>query len=533
VAKNTKSSRSSTKPSICFSIAGPPGVGKSKLGRTLHDLHGLNWADLDECVERRSGRTVPEIIGQDGESAFRQQETEALENLDANINVLSLGGGSLTQAQTRKAARERGLVFGLGAPLETIRSRLQQSPIDRPLLRPKDSEDDPLAALIEKRQSSYAAVDIVLDCESTASQVADTLLHRARETSIIRAQVGEKHSRVLVGANLASAVCGAVLNLAPTRPVIVISDAGLPESKRSEILDPIRALLPLHEILGPGGEQVKSWEYMGRALNEALINGAGRQSVVIGLGGGATCDLAGLIAALLGRGAPLVMVPSTVVSQVDASVGGKTAVNMASGRNLVGSFYPAHDVIVDVDLLESLDEAEYRSGLAEVLKMGVITDPDLFEQVCRQPKLSPHTVARAIQHKASIVARDPFESGERKKLNLGHTLAHALESASQFKLRHGDAVAMGLAAIARLSTHRGWSDKNTCTAILEGLSKAKLPTFAPESLLSQCGRYLGQDKKSDSKFVDLIIVRKLGETEVMRLELQQIIPDLIRFGGQE
>ena len=519
--------------STFFSITGPPGVGKSSLAEHLRTAHGLNSADLDDCIEARCGRSVPDILKSDGESEFRRHEAETLESIDEEINVLALGGGSLSNDRTRSSARNRGLVFGLTAPIETIRSRLEQSGIERPLLNTSDKENDTLATLIKTRKQSYAAVDIVIDAQVSTEKVAQQMLRCAEDISMITAQVGNKYSRVLVGSKLATTVRGAVLNLKPTRPVIVISDAGIPEHKRAEILDPIRALLPLHEIIGKGGEQVKSWDYMGRALEEALEHGAGRQSVVIGLGGGASCDLAGMIAALLGRGAPLIMVPSTVVSQVDASVGGKTAVNMANGRNLVGSFYPAHDVIVDVDLLDSLDEAEYRSGLAEVLKMGVIADPELFDHVIAEPKLSAKAIARSIELKAQIVADDPFESGKRKILNLGHTLAHALESASQFTLRHGDAVAMGMAAIARLSAHHSWCDKSTSTAITEGLSALNLPIFAPEALLNECAAYVGRDKKSDAKFVDLIIVRKLGETEVMRLELEQIIPDLVRFGGQK
>ena len=516
---------------IC--LTGPPGVGKSTVSHACSTQFDLDSTDLDDEIEAYAQKSIPEIIGQEGEKAFRNYESKVLKTIPSETNIISLGGGSLTNAQTRNAARKRGLVFGLSAETQTIRKRLNQSDIERPLLRPDENGQDQLEPLLEARKESYAAVDFIFDAEDDTKDIAKRIIEKAEDTWIVHAHVGQKESRVIVGRDLAQAVRGALLNLEPTRTVVVVSDAGVPQKNRDAILEPIRAITEVHEIVGGGGEAVKSWDFLGKALNEAIQAGAGRQSVVIGLGGGATCDLAGLLAALLGRGAGLIMVPSTVVSQVDASVGGKTAVNMAHGRNLVGSFYPASDVIVDIELLESLDEAEYKSGLAEVLKMGIIRDPELFDSVVRDPKLTPKLIAKAIAHKAQIVAEDPFEKGQRKLLNLGHTLAHALESASNFQLRHGDAVAIGTAAIARLCADRNWLEENQKRKIIKGLSCSGLPIYAPQELIQTCAQYVGQDKKSDRKYVDLIIVRKLGETEVMRVELENIVNDLVRFGGIE
>ncbi|MEE2901112.1 MAG: bifunctional shikimate kinase/3-dehydroquinate synthase [Myxococcota bacterium] len=510
-----------------MSVSGPPGVGKSTLGKYLAENHGLNSQDLDQLVESHAGRKIEEIFQHDGEQVFRKFEADTLESLDASTDVLTLGGGALTTTITRRAARKRGLVMGLEAPIETIRQRLETSNSERPLLADSDS----LGALLSERKDSYASVDIALDAVEPMDRIAQRVIDAATNTHMVHARVGDRESRVLIGRNIPLAVRGAVLHGQPKRTIAAVTDANVPRDFIDQILEPIREHLEIHEIITPGGEETKSWSFLGDALESAIEAGCGRQSTVVSIGGGATCDFGGLLAALLGRGAGLVMVPTTVVSQVDASVGGKTAVNMSQGRNLVGAFYPATDVIVDTDALESLPKEEYISGLAEVMKIGIISDPDLFEAVRKNPTLSPTIVAKAIAHKAAIVASDPFENGDRKLLNLGHTLGHALESASKFQMKHGDAVALGTAAIARLSAAKGWTSEAVRDQILSGLSEVGLPIEAPKQLLNDCKQFIGQDKKSDRQHVDLIIVRKLGKTAVMRLQLNSIVDELIHFGG--
>jgi 3-dehydroquinate synthase len=217
----------------------------------------------------------------------------------------------------------------------------------------------------------------------------------------------------------------------------------------------------------PGGESVKTWTSVGALLERAIEGGCGRQSAVVGLGGGATCDAAALTASLLGRGAPVVLVPSTLLAQVDASVGGKTAANVG-GRNTVGTFHAASDVVIDVALTRSQDERAVRSGLAEMLKVGIIADPILFDTVIRDRRADRATVLASVLRKAEIVAQDPSEHGLRKVLNLGHTLGHALEAASDFQMLHGEAVAIGIAAMARFSAERGWLGEGEKARIVHG-----------------------------------------------------------------
>jgi 3-dehydroquinate synthetase len=211
-------------------------------------------------------------------------------------------------------------------------------------------------------------------------------------------------------------------------------------------------------------------------------------------------------------------------------------VNLHSGRNLAGTFHPARDVLADVDLLASLPHEEYISGLAEMLKIGIIGDPALFDAASAaggsgSSGVNATHIARSIGLKSAVVREDPHETGRRKVLNLGHTLGHALESASGYTMRHGEAVAIGIAAIARLSAERGWASQEEARRIVAGLERVGLPTTAEAPLLERCAPAMGRDKKSDGARVDLIRIHKVGEVSVIGISLDEVGADLVRSGG--
>ena len=227
------------------SVSGPPGVGKSTLGKYLAENHGLNSQDLDQLVESHAGRTIEEIFQHDGEQVFRKFEADTLENLDASTDVLTLGGGALTTTITRRAARKRGLVMGLEAPFETIQKRLEASDNERPLIANSNS----LAALLSARKDSYASVDIALDAVEPMDRLAERVIEAATNTHMVHARVGDRESRVLIGKNIPLAVRGAVLHGQPKRTIAAITDANVPRAFIDQILKPIQEHLEVHEII--------------------------------------------------------------------------------------------------------------------------------------------------------------------------------------------------------------------------------------------------------------------------------------------
>lgn len=512
-------------PQACV-LAGPPGVGKTSVAPLAAARLGLPWADLDEVITQREGRSPARLITEEGEASFRQAELRALTEGIRHDGVLALGGGTLTSPAARQAVRRMGPIVGLEAPQDVLQSRLRlKDAPERPLLR------QGLQGLLQARRLSGLSVDLRLAATGSTQDVANDVADRTLQVRHIEATVGDTVSRVLVGRGLQHAPAGALAHLEPQRPVLAIMDCGISAEARARFLAPVQDLLPTHVVEVPGGEAVKTWAFAGRVLEEALAAGCGRQSVVLGMGGGATCDLAAFVAHLLGRGTPLVLVPSTLLSQVDASVGGKCALNMAAGRNLVGAFHAATDVIIDVGLLEGLDEAEYRSGLAELLKIAVIGDDDLFERLVRKGRADADMIARAVTLKAEIVQRDPYDLGERRTLNLGHTLGHALETASDHRLRHGEAVAIGMAAAARYSAAAGWASTQEAARIVAGLEALGLKTYADPHLLDRAAELIGTDKKGAAGDVALICIHGVADVRVRTLPLIEASQCLVRHGG--
>ena len=506
-------------------VSGPPGAGKSTVARATARRLGGAALDLDELLEEKLGTTVGTFIRERGEAAFRDAEAAMLRSCDADAPVLALGGGTLVSKDGCLAARRLGPIFGLQLESAALDERLRGDETDRPLLAPTTQ-------LLRDRRETYASVDRRVAGDRPPDDIAAELVDSIRGLRLVLAQVGEHETRVLVGRELATAIRGAVAAQRPTRPVVVVADAGVPLATRTRVIEAIASLYPVVTLEVPGGEPTKSWSSLERAIEDAIAGGAGRQSVVVGIGGGATTDLAGLVAHLLGRGAPLVLVPTTVLAQVDAAVGGKCAINTSSGRNLVGAFHPATDVLVDLDLLESLDAQQTRCGVAEMLKIAIIADGALFDRLAAHGGPDLDAVARCVALKAAIVARDPFEGGERKHLNLGHTLAHALESASDHTLPHGEAVAIGICAAARYSHAQGHASEAVVQRIVQGVERTGLPTFAPDDLLARAVPYFGRDKKSGSTHIDFIAVQGLEKVRTLALPLDQVRRELIRYGGR-
>ncbi len=264
----------------------------------------------------------------------------------------------------------------------------------------------------------------------------------------------------------------------------------------------------------PDGESFKTLATVSDLYDELIAHGLDRNSAVVALGGGVVGDMAGFVAATYLRGVPLVQVPTTLLSMIDSSLGGKVAVDHPRGKNLIGAFYPPRLVVTDPDSLGTLPAAERRAGLAEVIKHGIISAPELFARLEAAGDVVDDqldwVVERAIAVKIEIIQEDPFEKGRRAVLNLGHTYGHAFEAISGFRLRHGEAVGIGLVAAARTSVALGLCPATVEARIVALLQKFRIPTrfggFPPEAIRAA----MNADKKRQSNRLRFILPQDIG-----------------------
>ncbi len=348
------------------------------------------------------------------------------------------------------------------------------------------------------------------------------------DPTIVRVELDTRSYDIVIGDNLLSGIAGRLKQIGVRDRVFVLSDetvwrlhggaleAGL-------LAGGIRA----HVIQVPSGEQAKSWTQLGAVLGQLLDEGAARDDTLLAFGGGVVGDLAGLAAALMKRGMALVQVPTTVLAQVDSSVGGKTAVNTAHGKNLIGAFYQPKLVLADTALLQTLPARECRAGYAEIIKYGFINDPEFLDWLSvngsavlqQTPAALAYAVAVSCRAKAQIVAQDEREGGVRALLNFGHTFGHTLEAATGYgdRLLHGEAVATGMALALRYSARLGLislqdAEKGCQMIAASGLQSNIADLPCGPYVAGDLAKAMTQDKKARQQKVPLILAKGLGQS---------------------
>ena len=374
------------------------GAGKSTAARAVGGI------DADDLIEAGAGKSIPAIFREDGEAVFRAHEERAI--------VLALGGGAVTSAKVRDALGD-ALTIWLDVDVDTCWERVRGS--DRPLAQ----DEAEFRRLFEERRTVYAeTADVV------AKDVDDVVL-------------------AVAGVHVERGSLRRLGELVPgDGPAALVSDAhvaGIHGMDAQLALGP--RLAETHEL--PAGEEAKTLTALDRLWQELRLD---RRGTIVALGGGTTTDAAGYAASAYLRGIAWVPVPSSLVGQVDAAIGGKTAIDLPQGKNLVGAFHWPARVVVDPALLETLPEPQRREGMSEVVKTGLLAGEALWDLS------DDDLVRRCAAFKSAVCLRDPHDHGERKMLNLGHTFAHALEAAAGYEgVTHGRAVALGLLAALRLS----------------------------------------------------------------------------------
>jgi len=308
------------------------------------------------------------------------------------------------------------------------------------------------------------------------------------------------------------------------RQVLVVSNETVAPLYLPRLRAALQHDLRLTEVILPDGEQYKTLATLEQIFDAALAEGHDRGTTVVALGGGVVGDMAGFAAACYQRGVDFLQIPTTLLAQVDSSVGGKTAVNHPLGKNMIGAFYQPRAVFIDTQVLESLPPREYAAGLAEVVKYGLLCDRDFYAWLEheREPLLQrdPAVLAQAIERscaaKARIVAADEREGGQRALLNLGHTFAHAIEAGQGYgKWLHGEAVAAGMVLAARLSAQRGWISSSEVEGLVDWLQAMGLPVEPPAMPLNTWLGHMARDKKVIDGKLRLILLRGIGEAVIV------------------
>jgi len=505
-------------------LYGPSGSGKSTVGKLLAQSLDLPFLDLDTEIENVSGQTISNFIVDQGEEAFRDIETNILkESIIGAEKVIALGGGALLRDENRTLAQTHGQVIFLKAALSTLSTRLAQDTNQRPLLTGELKTS--LKSLLKDRQAHYTSFPLCVDSSQSPDQVAWNIQRR----------LGRYHLRkmglsydVLVQAGSLDTL-GEILKAQRIRgTVLVVSDTNVAPLYADRVLASLQAAgYTASKLVIQTGETHKTIETVLSIWHGCLDANMDRESTIIALGGGVVSDMAGFSAATFMRGCGWIAIPTTVLAMVDASIGGKTGFDLPEGKNLIGAFYPPRFVLADPDVLSTLPERILHAGLSEVVKHGIIADPDLFSLCSQGQRVVTSHLAKVIRHamavKIKVIEEDPFEQSFRAALNFGHTIGHAVELVSEFNILHGEAVAIGMVAETKLAERLSISSSGLSDTLVKTLSGLGLPVEIPENLPhSELIHAMKMDKKKSDGVIRFSLPVKIGEVKV-GIEINNLI----------
>lgn len=520
-------------------LVGISGSGKSTVGRRVAELLGWEFFDTDRAVEERTGRRVAAIFAEDGEAAFRALEADAMaEAARRERVVVATGGGALLTPEGRRAARS-GFTVWLSVPPEEAAARLLADPEAeaRPLLA-----GDPVARLREllsRRRPLYAAADAVVATSALSLEEAAEAVVAAYRKALagawgipgVACEVAAPGGRYpVVVRDGALRELGAVATaLGFRRRAFVLTDEIVgPAFARTAAESLAAAGLDARVLELPPGEGAKTLSTVARVYEWLAGLRAERGELVICLGGGVITDLGGFAAATYLRGMPFIHVPTTLLAMVDAAIGGKTGVDLPSGKNLVGAFAQPAAVVIDPAVLGTLPERETRAGLAELIKHGLILDETLVADLERlggdvRAMAGEAFIARSVAIKAAIVSSDEREAGLRSLLNYGHTIGHAIEAVTGYtRYLHGEAVAIGMHAAGRIAVSLGMLTPEELARQQALLRAAGLPERAPDVPLAPVLDRTLLDKKVRGGRVRWVLLERIG-----RAVLRDDVPESV------
>lgn len=532
-------------------LVGMMGAGKTTIGKALASSLNKEFADSDHEIQERTGVKIPVIFEIEGEAGFRKRESETLLELTKKRNIiLATGGGAVLHPGNRQLLRQNGIVIYLRASVADLYRRTRHDK-NRPLLQTQnlyarlnelyvqrdalyretahiiiDSGKQGVRFLIQKLINKLLSLDLNTIMQGDHRNTMQTI-------SVDFTPSSEKRSYPIhIGHGILQRVDLIAAHL-PQKRVAIVSNTTVAPLYLEKLQAALSKLgIQSFPIILPDGEAHKNWETLNLIFDALLKNHCERNTALLALGGGVVGDLTGFAAATYLRGVPFIQIPTTLLAQVDSSVGGKTGINHPLGKNMIGAFYQPRLVLTDSATLETLPDRELRAGLAEVIKYGLIRDPAFFDWLeqnmhrllARDPITMNEAIQRSCENKAEIVAADEKEKGIRALLNLGHTFGHAIENGMGYGTwLHGEAVAAGTIMAAELSRRMKLISDGDVHRIRRIFSQARLPVAAPKMPPEKYVQLMALDKKVESGKMRFIVLNRIGEA-VMRAD---IAPDIL------
>lgn len=531
-------------------LVGMMGAGKTTIGKALASSLDKEFADSDHEIQERTGVKIPVIFEIEGETGFRKRESETLLELTRKRNIiLATGGGAVLHPGNRQLLRQNGIVIYLRASVGDLYRRTRHDK-NRPLLQTQnlyarlnelyqqrdalyretahiiiDSGKQGIRFLVQKLINKLLSLDLNIIMQGGHGNTMQTITVDFTPSSEKRSYPIHIGHGILQRADLIAAHL-------PQKRVAIVSNttvAPLYLEKLQTVLNKLG--IQSFPIILPDGEIHKNWETLNLIFDALLKNHCERNTALLALGGGVIGDLTGFAAATYLRGVPFIQIPTTLLAQVDSSVGGKTGINHPLGKNMIGAFYQPRLVLTDSATLETLPGRELRAGLAEVIKYGLIRDPAFFDWLeqnmhrllARDPVTMNEAIQRSCENKAEIVAADEKEKGIRALLNLGHTFGHAIENGMGYGTwLHGEAVAAGTVMAAELSRRMKLISDTDVQRIRKIFTQAELPVAAPKMPPEKYVQLMALDKKVESGKMRFIVLNRVGEA-VMRADIAPAI----------
>lgn len=525
-------------------LIGFMGAGKTTVGKLLAKALNREFIDLDERIEQEAGLGIPEIFEKHGETYFRQRESTALRNISHfGRKVIATGGGIVLAPKNRETMKRSGVTVYLSWPAEVLFRRIHASQ-DRPLLKTTSAEItfDHVQRMVSERIPLYQLADVTItgdegtSPEQTLAMILEQLPitdRNEKQTSMnsLHVNLGERTYPLIVASDSLSECGKEIHQYTPAKIYVVVTDENVDRHYSGIVrqsLEAVGSACYIYKITP--GEESKSMSTAESIFTWLLAHRFHREIVMVALGGGVVGDLAGFIAATFLRGVRFVQIPTSLLAQVDSSVGGKVGINHPLAKNSIGAFYQPHLVWIDPTTTRTLPEREIYNGLAEVIKYGLILDSGFFNYLeahlddiisLDNADSLMHVIHTCCQLKADVVEKDERESGMRRVLNFGHTIGHALEKLTDYAyFRHGEAVIWGMLAATTMSQEACQlpsSDADRIRALLQRLEKPSMPRRVTVDAILDA---IKVDKKMTDAGLQFVLLEAIGACTIQSLDYE-------------